>query len=269
MVTAPGTATVPLFSELPLGKLPARSDVRTLSLARYIDRGLLPQPPVQLDLASPVSDWPMYGNDRLGDCTTAAAGHMIEAWTAGATGRPVEVPEQSVIDAFESVKVVDPATGEEGAVELDVLALWRRSGIGGHRIGAFARIQTVDHALVRTAAYLFGGVYIGLQLPLTAQDQRVWDWTGSLADDAAPGSCGGHAVDVVGYDQDRLTVVTWGTLQQLTWSFWDRYCDEAYAVLSPDFLSGGRSPEGIDLAALRRDLGLVTADRTGRSKEGR
>ena len=60
----------------------------------------------------------MYANDHVGDCTTAAAGHMIEAWTAAAGRRAVEVPEAAVLAAFDEVKVVDPASGEEGAVEL-------------------------------------------------------------------------------------------------------------------------------------------------------
>jgi hypothetical protein len=252
--------TRPPGTDVRLGKLPARLDVRTLSLSRYLDRAALPEPPARLDLATEVADWPMYGNDRIGDCTTAAAGHMIEAWTAAAIDRAVELSERDVVDAFEAVKLVDPATGEEGAVELDVLAFWRSTGIGGHRIGAFARIATGDHSLVRTAAALFGGAYIGLQLPLTARDQQLWDWTARLDGPAAPGSWGGHAVDVVGYDDAGLTVVTWGALQRLTWSFWDRYCDEAYAVLSIDFLAGGKSPQGLDLAALRRDLRLVSAD---------
>jgi hypothetical protein len=254
MVTTPRPVT-----GLRLGKLPARRDARTLSLARYVDRSALPAPPARLDLAGAVGEWPMYGNDRLGDCTTAAAGHMIEAWTAAAAGNAVEVSERAVIEAFDAVKVVDPASGEEGAVELDVLGLWRSAGIGGHRIGAFALVTLADHELVRTAAALFGGVYIGLQLPLSARSQQVWDWTGSLDGPAAPGSWGGHAVDVVGYDDVGLTVVTWGALQQLTWEFWDFYCDEAYAILSVDFLANGKSPQGLDLAALRHDLELVTA----------
>jgi hypothetical protein len=241
-----------------LGKLPARIDVRTLALARYLDRDVLPAPPPALDLAASVPDWPMYGNDRIGDCTTAAAGHMIEAWTAAAAGRAVEVSEQSVLAAFDAVKVVDPETGEEGAVELDVLNLWRTAGIGDHRIGAFARVAGSDHDLVCTAAYLFGGLFIGLQMPLSAQEQSVWDWEGSLDGPDAPGSWGGHAVDIVGYDEAGLTAVTWGMLQRLTWSFWDRYCDEAYCILSTDFLSGGRTPAGFDLEALQRDLRLVT-----------
>ena len=251
--------TTPLQTQVKLGKLPVETDVRTLSLARYVDPAVLPAPPASLDLATSVPEWPMYANDRIGDCTTAAAGHMIEAWTAASWGHAVEVSERAVVSAFDRVKIVDPATGEEGAVELDVLKYWRATGIARHRIGAFARISLHDHALVRTGAYLFGGLYIGLQLPASAQRQRVWDWTHRLDGPARPGSWGGHAVDVVGYDGHRLTVVTWGRLQALTWSFWDRYCDEAYGILSRDFLDRGKAPNGFDLAALRRDLELVTA----------
>ncbi|HWJ33262.1 MAG TPA: hypothetical protein VNR59_13075 [Gaiellaceae bacterium] len=242
-----------------LGKLPVRTDVRTLALGRYLDTAELPPPPATFDEAARVPDWPMYANDRIGDCTTAAAGHMIEAWTAAAHGRATELPERAVLDAFDAVKLVDPVTGEEGAIELDVLVYWRKHGIGGHRIGAFARLPVHDHTVVRAAAWLFGGVYIGLQLPLTARDQEVWDWTGSLSGEALPGSWGGHAVDVVSYDEAGLTIVTWGSLKRMTWSFWDRYCDEAYALLARDFLEAGRAPNGFDLPALQRDLRLVTA----------
>jgi hypothetical protein len=242
-----------------LGKLPVRLDVRTLRLARYVDRTKLPAPPTQLDLTAHVPDWPMYANDRIGDCTIAAAGHMIEAWTEASHGDVVEVSEPDVLRAFDAVKITDPATGEEGAIELDVLRYWRTTGVAGHRIGAFAGVSVHDEQLVRTGAYLFGGLYIGLALPLTAQQQDVWDWTGSLAGPAKPGSWGGHAVDVVGYDAEALTVVTWGSLKRMTWLFWERYVDEAYALLADDFLSGDRAPNGFDLAALRADLELVTA----------
>jgi hypothetical protein len=242
-----------------LGKLPPRVDVRTLSLKEYVDRAQLPEPPEVLDVASHVTDWPMYANDRIGDCTTAAAAHMIEAWTAEARGAAVEVTESAVLAAFDRVKVVDPFTGEEGAVELDVLRDWRKHGVGHHRIGAFARVSVHDHLLVRTASWLFGGLYIGLALPLSARSQQTWDWNGSLTGDDRPGSWGGHAVDVVRYAGGSLTVVTWGRLQDLTWSFWDRYVDEAYCILSHDFLSGDRAPNGFYLEALRADLALVTA----------
>jgi len=242
-----------------LGKLPVRTDVRTLRLGRYVDVSKLPRPPASLDLTAHVAEWPMYGNDRIGACTIAAAAPMIEAWTAAAAGVATEISESSVLAAFDRVKVVDPLTGEEGAIELDVLKDWRVHGVDRHRIAAFARVSSYDHALVRAAAWLFGGLYIGLALPLTAQSQVVWDWTGSLSGNARPGSWGGHAVDIVGYDDASLTAVTWGAAKQLTWSFWDRYVDEAYCILSRDFLDGDEAPNGFDVEALREDLALVTA----------
>jgi hypothetical protein len=242
-----------------LGKLPVRTDVRTLRIARYVDGARLPAPPERLDLAARVAAWPMYANDSRGDCTTAAAAHMVEAWTGASRGEPAVISEASVLRAFERIKIVDPFTGDEGAFALDVLRMWRGSGIGRHRIGAFARVAAYDQRLVRAAAWLFGGLYVGLALPLTARTQRVWEWTGTLGGDAKPGSWGGHAVDVVRYDRAGLTVVTWGRLQRLTWSFWERYCDEAYCALSTDFVEHGRAPNGFDLEALRADLALVTA----------
>jgi hypothetical protein len=94
---------------------------------------------------------------------------------------------------------------------------------------------------------------------LTAQRQSTWDWVGRLTGPAEPGSWGGHAVDVVRYSPGTLTAVTWGRLQDLTWAFLDRYCDEAYCIISPDFLRGGHTPNGFDLEALKADLALITA----------
>ena len=108
--------TTPVETQYKLGRLPVRTDARTLALPRYVDRSKLPPPPPDLDLAAAVTDWPMYANDRIGDCTTAAAAHMIEAWTAPTRGHAVEISERAVLSAFDKVKQVDPLTGEEGAV---------------------------------------------------------------------------------------------------------------------------------------------------------
>src|SRR5579863_10126474 len=69
--------------KLKLGKQRARHDPRTLLLASYVTPAL-PVPPTQLDLASKINSWGMMENDQLGDCTCAAAGHLIMEWTANA-----------------------------------------------------------------------------------------------------------------------------------------------------------------------------------------
>ena len=44
----------------------------------------------------------------------------------------------------------------------------------------------------------------------------------------------------------------------MTWSFWDAYCDEAYACLSELWAGKKPAPSGFDLAALKADLKQVT-----------
>ncbi|MGO8790269.1 MAG: hypothetical protein ACLQVL_23205 [Terriglobia bacterium] len=53
---------------------------------------------------------------------------------------------------------------------------------------------------IATAIWLFGGAYIGVELPITAQNQDVWDVPANPGPNDEPGSWGGHAVYLVGYD---------------------------------------------------------------------
>jgi hypothetical protein len=62
--------------KLKLGKSTARHDPRTLLLAAYVTPAL-PIPPASFDLTSKVSSWGMMDNDQIGDCTCAAAGHLL------------------------------------------------------------------------------------------------------------------------------------------------------------------------------------------------
>src|SRR3569623_1727438 len=91
-----------------IGKLAPRDDVRTHTLSRNVYRAQLPDPTASIDLTDRVTEWPMYANDRIGDCTTAAAAHMIEAWTAEAHGTADEETESAVLAAFDRVKLVAP-----------------------------------------------------------------------------------------------------------------------------------------------------------------
>lgn len=52
-------------------------------------------------------------------------------------------------------------------------------------------------------------------------------------------------------------MVTWGAVKTMTWDFYDAYADEAFAVLSADYLKGGQSKEGFNLAQLKTDLNGV------------
>jgi hypothetical protein len=245
-----------------LGKQPARHDVRTLQLANYLKPEALPPAPPSVDWGAKLKDWDMMANDHVGDCTCAAAGHLIMDWTFNEGPQAVIPADKQILAAYSAITGYDPKTGanDHGAVELDVLNYWRRTGIANRKILAYAALEPGNQGHVRDALFLFGGCYLGLALPISAQRQKVWSVPpGGAKGEGAPGSWGGHAVPIVGYDSRGLTAITWGAAKRMTWEFLNVYCDEAYAVLSGDWTGADmRAPNGVDLKSLEADLKEVT-----------
>lgn len=239
---------------LKLGKLAPKRDPRTLKLASYL---FLPSFPERYQWSKKASaHWGMMKNDIAGCCTCAAAGHMLQSWTANC-GKELTISDDEVIKAYSDNSGYDARTGENdnGCVELDVLKYWRKTGIGNHLIEAFVSVNLKNINHVKAAIYLFGGIYVGLALPASAQDQMLWDV--EFGDDSEPGSWGGHAVTIIDYDPHGLTCITWGKPQRMTWDFFKKYCDEAYAIISPDFFAKNKAPNGIAIDELRKDLAAL------------
>ena len=177
--------------EFRLGKLPPLLDSRTLQLADYLrspraissgqgttlpGKHTLPPAPRSVDWTAKIPSWPMFSNDSLGDCTAAAAAHMIQCWTAN-TGHSFTPANAQVIAAYSATGHYIPGnpSTDQGAVELDVLNFWRQQGIAGHKIVAYVSFSPQNFEHTRQAINIFGGIYIGLALPLSAQNQEVWD----------------------------------------------------------------------------------------------
>lgn len=256
------------FAHLRLGRLPVKHDPRTFILERYVEPHL-PVPPVTVDLTAAVPTWPMYGNDELGDCTCAAAGHMIQGWTANAGKQ--KIPHALTVEhAYWQTGTPPSDHGDPGGQtdtgrnEIDVLNYWRHHGIGeSHKISAYASIDPDRLDLIEAAIWLFGGVYTGISLPKTAQGQTIWDVVGDgRTGDSEPGSWGGHAVPYLAYASGaagpiQFKCVTWGGVLELTADFHRAYCEEVYAIVSHDFLHAGKTVDGFDLEQLTADLAAL------------
>lgn len=247
------------FHNVKLGRLPKKTDPRTLQLSHYIDKAILPPVPKTMP-AFKVPSWPMYGNDRLGDCTIAALGHMVQGWTFE-TGREKTLTEAAIETAYWETGSPPSAHGvaggptDDGRNELDVLNYWRHAGVSGDKPIAYAEVG-ITQAAIETGTYLFGGLYTGVALPLTAQTQHEWSVVGDgKTGNSAPGSWGGHAVPFVGYDTIGVYLVTWGGVLKATWGFVETYFEEAYAVLSNDWIgAAGKTINGFNLSQLEADL---------------
>jgi len=239
-----------------LGKLEKKDDERTLRLARYTTK--LEPPPISVDYATATervlgrTTWGMMANDRLGDCSCAALGHAEQTWEAIGHGKKF-TPTNRAVEALYW------ATGTEdnGRYLLDVLNYVHNKGIFRHKLHAFAEINLTDMDDVRNAIYLFGCAYIGLALPKSAQTQKLWDIVNTP--DGNPGTWGGHCVEVVAYDPSYLECITWGIRTKMTWSFFHRYCDEGYALISQSWLTKNKSPQGFAMGQLNSDLSDVAS----------
>jgi hypothetical protein len=229
-----------------------------LTLEKYVDFSALPATPKVVDRASLVPSWPMYYNDQLGDCTCAAVGHMIQGWTAYA-GNEVTLPNSDILSLYEAVGGYVPGnpSTDNGCVIQDVCEYWNKTGVGGHKIAAYAAMAYPSNPrTLKQILYLFGTVYLGINCPESAQQQFQDNlpWT---YDPTSPIE-GGHAICLqysASHTLDGESVVTWGALQKMNDAFVENYVEEAWICLSEDWLSvAGTDVNGFNYSQLQADF---------------
>ena len=243
-------------SQMKLGRGAVKTDHRTLKLGKYLKHGMS-APPASKDWTKGIANWGMMLNDQHADCTIAAVAHAVQVWSAHTSGE-VTVPDFVILHHYEKWDGFKPENpkSDGGGSELNVLNNWRKTSFDKHKLVAFADPAYTNLEEIRHAINIFGGVYIGLSLPLSAKTQDVWDVVPHGAH-TKPGSWGGHAVFVPKYDEHSFTCITWGALKKMTVPFWREYVDEAHALLGHDWLEAKGSPSGFDLDQLKADLGLI------------
>jgi hypothetical protein len=247
------------MSNLRFGKQPAKQDYRTLRFKSYILPSLAAPPASfnvltsvyqKLSVSDPATLFPMDGNDTFGDCTIAGLAHATTVYD-GLLGKQKVMPTKSVENLYFKL------TGgqDSGLAELDVLNYWSSHKVYGSDILAYVSIDPKNQSHIQQAIQLFGGVYLGFQVQQNAQADFFAHkpWTpGTLTND-------GHAVYAVAYDQDTVTVLTWGNIQQGTWGWWNECVDEAYAIVPQQAKTAGFAP-GFNVQQLEADLKQVQGE---------
>jgi hypothetical protein len=254
-IASPGVAAampLPHCKFGPLGSLGVdRSKLRSLPrLATFMSAELPAAPPV-FNYANGITNWGMMLNDQLGCCEVATAGHLRMAWTYAATATAVAIPDSVVLSTYSALTGYDPATGQNdtGIATDDLLNYWQTTGIGGNKIAGCVAIDPTNQAEVQQAIYLFGGVFVTVNLPKSAEDQtsagQAWSpvfWSPTL---------GGHAIPYLSYGPAGTKAITWGAEQDVTWEFTRQKCNGMFAIVDNDFFNAeGKSPRGLDTAGM-------------------
>ena len=259
------------FTKIKFGRLPRIDDPRTFELTGYIEQENLPPIPKKYNWGKKIrrDNWGDMGNLKINLCTCAAAGHFIMTWTSS-TGRLKRPKDHTILNAYCALTNYDPKTGEhgEGVEAIRCLKYWRKYGISGHQIIAFAKLEDKNRQQLIQTIYLFGGCYVGLNLPKSAERQynttKKWAIArGGKKRDAKKGSWFGHAVLITGYKDEELRIVTWGQEMIMTLDFWEAYAEESYAVFSESFITNDKTPTGIGIDVLRNDIEVLQKRKAG------
>jgi hypothetical protein len=249
-----------------LGRRPRAHNPRVPHLSALLMPALpQPPPPSAVDWTKGLpDDLGMMLNDELGDCTCAAFYHAKQIWTFN-TGRPMDTePDAIVKQLYEEACGYNPAQGGEGpgGVEQDVLAYLARTGApletgGRDQLAAFVEVDIRNLDDIRRTINDCGVCYIGFQVPdylMESGPSAIWD----VAQGDDGGIVGGHAVILAGYTTSVIKVISWGRTYYMTWAFFQKYVDEAYALADASWVSSkGTTPGGLSLVALESQMEAI------------
>jgi hypothetical protein len=229
-----------------LGKLPAKIDLRTLKLAYILQTTKLPSIPYNYDFDvahQTTIAQSMFGNDVVGCCVIASRANHTLRFEFDEVQYHIPITTQIVIDEYYKeqgyignkcwLAALFQKKPDNGLIMLESLNNWRKVGwnLYGNQytIYAFAALNRKDHEEVKEAIYLLNGVQTGVTLTQDAMNQFNSNSTWDITPDTK--IIGGHAVYVVGYSSTGPICITWAKKQQMTWAWWDKYVDEAYAIV--------------------------------------
>lgn len=191
----------------------------------------------------------------VGNCTIAAVLHILQVMLFRTTGRFWAQQELSPLAlslyvAWDGYVIGDPTTDRGGIIE-NVLTKWMTEGLTlpdgkVHKILGFVRINPKDEAELREAIAICGTVDFGAAIPASYDQINPGDsW---LANQGDPDS--GHCFFSAKY-LDSIIMDSWGFQVPMPPDAVAQYVDEAFAIISPDWVQKtGLSPGGNSIAQI-------------------
>lgn len=212
-------------------------------------------PPAPESFAPAAVQWGMFGNDKLSDCVPVAYANL-SLQHASFEERPLVYDDTQIKNQYFYL-----TNGQDtGLVETDALASWQENGFpldGRERLASVVAIDPHNVEAVKSLCAAFRGLYVGAELPTRAQWQDAWSVPVKLSDDDVPGSWGGHAMALVGFDEMGPLFATWGRVQRATWLWFTAYVSEAYVIMGmARACSGELDGLALDLAAAVAEDGV-------------
>jgi hypothetical protein len=245
-----------------LGKKKATYDHRDLMMARYLDLSKLPPLPDNFGSEGLVGDWGMYGNDNCGDCVWAGAAHETMLWSRIGAAPDAVFNDTTVLSDYTALTGFDPndPATDQGTDMHEAMNYRRNIGIldaNGvrHKIAAYVWLEPGNLQQLYYATYLFKAAGIGIQFPDSAMDQFNKDLPWAVVGGSQVN--GGHYIPAIAKRANNIMCVSWSKPQLMTPAFYTKFNDETAAMISEEFLTNGKSPEGFDLPTLIRDLGMI------------
>lgn len=249
-----------------LGRLPRSHDPRIPMLHTLMaGKALEPVVPAADYTKGMPQNLGMMKNDTLGDCTCAAFYHALQVWSFNALGKIDTEPDLDVEKLYEQACGYKPQQGGEGpgGNEQHVLTYILKNGApcgpnGQQRqkIAAFVEIDVKNIDNIKRTIYDCAVCYIGFEVPQfvmppDAEPLAVWD----LDPKGNNTIIGGHAVILAGYDANGARVVSWGKYYTMTWAFFEKFVDEAYAIADSGWITKtNKTPGGLTLQQLEQAM---------------
>lgn len=246
-----------------LGKLEYVFDPHTLKMARFISDEITAPPTFNVDKGKKPFPTNMWGNNAWGDCVLATRANEQLRFERIEQRRTIPMTDQIVIDKYkEMTGSQSPGDArDQGLVMLYANRDWRKAGwkVGtrNYNIYAYGELDPHNHEQLRQACFALAGLQFGFALPVGIQGKQGWIYNGETGGEWEPGSWGGHAVYCLGYDQNGMTIMTWGYKCKVNWAFIDKYADEAWAIV--DNADAWRIKQTVDVAKLSAALSQITS----------